>query len=272
MEEVIEVAKLPLLIRGLQHIEFPHKLGLCEKLFAQRLAKLGVCWVKTAPGPNWKLDLSNSTHRWIVYGYYEGATLFNWIRQNLPENPVIVDSGANIGQMTLYFGTYFPKARILSFEPGDYQANWLSECLANNRQLSVKLFRQGLSDSENTLYLQNVGHKHSHGGQNVVTAEAIGDPIPVVRLSEVLDAEKISIIDLWKLDVEGSELAALRGAREWLETKRIRALWIETMGENGRRIVDFMTGIGYRACLLNRQGRQIQVCDHAADNTLFLPT
>src|SRR5258708_7113751 len=103
---------LPLSLRFIRQFDFPHKLGICEKLFSSRLTKNGICWVETAVGPVWKLDLSNSTHRWIVYGHYEGSAFFNWIRRNLPEDPVIIDSGANIGQMALYFGTYFPKARI----------------------------------------------------------------------------------------------------------------------------------------------------------------
>jgi FkbM family methyltransferase len=249
--------RLPLPLRVVQHIEFPHKLGICERLFSRRLAKHGICWVETSAGPVWKLDLSNSTHRWM--------------RRHLPEDPVIIDSGANIGQMTLYFGTYFPKSRIFAFEPGDYQASWLCECLSKNPQLSVKLFRQGLSDSETMLYLQKIGHGCSHGGQNIVTAEPIGDSIQVVSLSQVLNAEKVSAVDLWKLDVEGSELAALAGAKEWLEAKRIHALWVETMGENGQRIANFMAGVGYRACFLNRSGRETKVRDDRAGNTLFLP-
>ena len=267
---MIEPIRLPLPVRLAQQIEFPHKLGICERLFSKTLTRNRVCWVKTAIGPLWKLDLANSTHRWIIYGYYEGPGIFQWSRRNLRRNAVFVDSGANIGQTLLYFGTLFPNGRICAFEPGEYQANWLEECLSSNPQLPVKLFRKGLGDTVRTLYLSKVGHKHSHGGQNIVTTDPIGEPVEVVPLSQILDEQKFDFVDLWKLDVEGSELAALSGAKEWLQQKKIRALWIETMGENGRRIADFMHGIGYRALSLSRKGYESRSADERANNTLFI--
>jgi FkbM family methyltransferase len=269
--EEISRIDLPLLLRLIQKIEFPHKLGVCQKLFAKRLAANGICWVKTAAGPIWKLDLTNSTHRWIVYGNYEGPGLFNWIKRNLRPNPTIIDSGANIGQMSLYFGTYFPAGVILAFEPGEYQADWLSECLACNRHLPVKLHRKGLGDATKTMYLQLSGHSCSHGSQNVVTNEPGECPVRVVRLADALAAECIETVDLWKLDVEGFELPALNGAAEWLEQKRIRALWIETRGENGKSIISFMQAVGYRAFDLDRTGYPQSISDYQRDNTLFLP-
>jgi FkbM family methyltransferase len=262
---------LPLSLRFIRQFDFPHKLGICERLFSNQLRKNGICWVETAAGPVWKLDLSNSTHRWIVYGQYEGSAFFSWIRRSLSGDAVIVDSGANIGQMTLYFGTYFPKSRVLAFEPGAHQANWLSECLARNPKVAAKILPYALGESEQTMYLKLGGHPSSHGSQNVVTMDVGETPVHVVTLAHVLASEQIETVDLWKLDVEGSELAALAGAKEWLKAKRIRALWIETMGENGRRIVDFMTDMGYRAVFLNRRGYETGVRDNRAGNTLFLP-
>src|SRR5438270_433228 len=66
---------LPLPVRWLQPFDFPHKLGICERLFGKRLSVLGSCWVQTAAGISWKLDLANSTHRWIVYGKIEGEAI-----------------------------------------------------------------------------------------------------------------------------------------------------------------------------------------------------
>ena len=269
--QVADEIKLPLLVRLIQRIEFPHKLGICERLFAKRLAAHGICWVRTAAGPAWKLDLTNSTHRWIVYGKYEGPGLFNWMKYNLPSNPTIIDSGANIGQMSLYFGSYFPSGFVLAFEPGQYQAQWFSECLAKNPQLPVKLFRRGLGEAEQTMYLQLIGHACSHGSQNVVTNQPGDCPIETVRLAQVLAAERIDNVDLWKLDVEGSEVPALKGATDWLEDKKIRALWIETRGENGGRITNFMQEIGYRAFDLSSRGHATPVSQPNCDNTLFLP-
>src|ERR1700730_4512553 len=267
----VKEVRLPLSLRLFQRHEFPHKLGICEYLFAKRLSENRICWVETAAGPIWKLDLANSTHRWIVYGKYEGASFFNWMERNLSPNPIIVDSGANIGQMILYFGTCFPKARILAFEPGNPQADWLCECLAVNPAIPLKLFRQALGECEGAMYLHTPGPSWSHGGQNIVAADPSGEPVQVVRLSEVLDSEKIPHVDLWKLDVEGFEIPALTGAIDWLKSKRIRALWIETIGEKGGRVMNFMRDVGYQGFALSRKGRAMAVSNYSGDNTLFLP-
>ena len=56
-----------------------------------------------------------------------------------------------------------------------------------------------------------------------------------------------------------------------LEDKKIRALWIETRGENGGRITNFMQEIGYRAFDLSSRGHATPVSKPNCDNTLFLP-
>ena len=98
----MKTVPLPLPLTGLQPFDFPHKLGICERLFGKALAPHGIAWVHTAAGIAWKLDLTLNLHRWIVYGKYEGAPFLNWARQFLPRDGVVVDSGANIGQMLLY--------------------------------------------------------------------------------------------------------------------------------------------------------------------------
>ena len=73
--------KWPASIGLIRRVDFPRKLGLCERLFPHRLGKLGIAWVDTAAGSRWKLDLRNATHRWIVYGKYEGAPFLNWAEE-----------------------------------------------------------------------------------------------------------------------------------------------------------------------------------------------
>jgi hypothetical protein len=121
--------KLPWPLSRLQALDFPRKLGIMDRLFRRALAAKGVAWVQTAAGIPWKLDLAYAPHRWIVYGKYEGGAFLDWAKSFLKPTALIVDSGANIGQMLLYFGQWVPEGRVLAFEPGKYQADWLAECL-----------------------------------------------------------------------------------------------------------------------------------------------
>lgn len=242
-----------------------------DRLWRHRLAQMGVCWTKTAAGIPWKLDLRNATDRWIVYGEYEGPGFLKWARRHLSADGIVVDSGANIGQMLLYLGQFVPRGTVLAFEPGQIQADWLAECLLANPQLPVELIRRGLSDQNADVFLQDSGTNATHGAQSIIS-KLQGAAVKVVPLEQALTERGIQRIDLWKLDVEGHEVQAMEGARGWLKSDRIRALYVELHGENGVRIRDYLAPLGYQCFLINANGctrHLIDLPEHA--NGLFLP-
>lgn len=258
-------------LRAAQRWDWPRKLGICEKLFGDRLARRGICWVQTAAGVPWKLDLNNAAHRWIVYGKYEGGSFLEWAREFLSENGIVVDSGANIGQMLLYLAQWVPAGRVLAIEPGKHQADWLEECLQANSHLPVELIRVGLGEQPKDAFLHETGEADRHGSWNQVSSSA-GEPIRIVRLTELLRERAIERVDLWKLDVEGYEIPALEGARDYLMNYRIRALYVELRGENGRAIRSFLEPLGYGCNLFHSNG-SLYSPDVLPDdlNGLFLP-
>ncbi|MDF5731186.1 MAG: FkbM family methyltransferase [Rhizonema sp. PD38] len=265
-----DLYRLPLPLSWLQPINFPHKLGICERLFGRAIAPQGICWVKTGAGIPWKLDLANPTHRWIVYGKYEGASFINWVRKFLAPDSIIVDSGANIGQMLMYLAQWLPQGKILAFEPGKEAADWLEECLATYTNLPVEILRVGLGASPSQLRLQSIGENFGHGAWNQVS-ENEGDIIQVVRLADELAARSIKTVDLWKLDVEGYEIPALQGAEELLKEQRIKAIYAELIGSNGQRVRDYLKTFGYRCYLFD--GNQLYIPSELPSHTngLFKP-
>jgi FkbM family methyltransferase len=263
---------LPFVLRLLQKMEFPRKLGVCARVFGRSLGKHGVCWVDTGAGIPWKLDLGNTTHRWIVYGKYEGAEFLDWAKDYLPSDGVVVDSGANIGQMLLYLAQWIPRGRLLAFEPGAHSADWLQECLAANPGLPVELLRLGLGEQPEQAYLEEMGPADRHGSWNQIS-DAGGEPIELVRLCDVLSERGIDHVDLWKLDVEGFEVHALRGAADLLAEKRVGALCVELHGENGCAVRNLMEGFGYDCWLFRRNGKLAKPAALPEQaNGLFLPS
>lgn len=235
---------LPLALRVLRPLEFPHKLGIYDRLFGRGLAARGIAWVRTAPGPVWKLDLANQTHRWIVYGCYEGPALWRWIRRHRSQIRTIVDSGANIGQTVLYFASLLPGARIVAYEPGAAARAWLAEGVAANRFAQVTVESLGLGAAASTARLAATGAADRHGAWNQISATE-GEPIAIAALDDELARHGIATLDLWKLDLEGYEAEALQGAARTIDASRIRAIYAEIAGENGRRTTEFLTTRGY---------------------------
>lgn len=263
---------MPAGLRLLRRFEFPHKLGVLERLYGGALEPLGVGWVETSNGVVWKLDLANPTHRWIVYGKYEGSAFIDWAREHLPADGTVVDSGANIGQMLLYLATFVTRGKVLAYEPHPEARAWLEESLARNTVLPVSIFPLALGARAADLYLAPRGTTEHHGAWSQVTESAEGIPIRVARLQDELAQLGVKTVDLWKLDVEGYELAALEGAEPLLREHAIRAIYAELGFGNGNAIVAHLRERGYRGGLFDRWGRLRPLRglpEHT--NALFLP-
>jgi len=249
----LEILSLPASLRCVQRWEFPHKLGVCERLFATSLARNGIRWVRTAVGPVWKLDLANPTHRWIVYGCYEGPGLWRWVRSQTVKIATIVDSGANIGQTVLYFASLLPDARIIAYEPGGTARRWLEEGVRRNGFKNVKVEAAGLGHAASMARLGQAGGAIQHGSWNRISASE-GEEIAIASLDDELKRCNCPIVDLWKLDVEGYELESLRGAAQAIAVHRIRAIYMET-GSSAANSLAYLAEQGYTRWHLLDSGR-----------------
>lgn len=262
---------IPRTLRILRAFEMPRKLGMLERLFGARLASQGTCWIEASNHVMWKLDLANPTHRWIVYGKYEGPAFIDWARDHLRADGTIVDSGANIGQMLLYLARFVPRGQVLAYEPHPEARAWLEECLAQNPQLPVHVLPFALGARTADLYLSPKGTPELHGAWSQVS-ESAGIPIRVARLDDELARLGIETVDLWKLDVEGYEQAALEGAEPLLRRHAIRAIYAELGFGHGEAIVAYLRERGYRCGLFDRGGKLGPLRDLPEHtNGLFLP-
>lgn len=233
------LTRLPLGLHGLRRTPIGNRLGVMNRLFGARLASKGVSWVETAPGVPWKVDLSNPCHRWMVYGDYADPGFLAWARDHVPRDGVIVDSGTNIGQFLPYFGKIAQEGRILAFEPSPYCARWVRECLRVNSELGVELVNAALGETEDIAFLQREDEAHGLWGEVVNDGDS-GTEIEVSILSKELEKREVRNVDLWKLDVEGYELQALRGAEKHLENGLVRGLYVELTAENRNEGVRYL--------------------------------
>lgn len=245
--------RLPIGLRVLRRIPLPRKLGLLDRLYGHQLSRHGIAWVRTAAGPLWKLDLTDVCHRWILYGDYEGPRQMRWIRQWLRNGDVVVDSGANIGQMLLYFASA-AHTRILAFEPLPTARAWLLECLAQQAGWDVTVSECGLGAASHRTTLQ------VHGALSTTrldwySADTLDRiEIQVDRLDSVLKTMSVDRVRLWKLDLEGGEAPAIHGARECLEARRIEAVLVESAPESFRALTVCFEAVGFALFEIGSQG------------------
>lgn len=262
---------LPPLLRWLRRYEFRGKLRVMEKLFGASLARHGTAWVETRPGIPWELDLANVTHRWIVYGYYEGYAFWRWLLVNRARIHTVFDSGANIGQTTLYFVSLLGDVRVFAYEPGAAARAWLQRGVTGNHLANVTVSPAGLAAVPGQAFLKTVGDATLHGSWNRLDA-AEGEAIPLVTVDGEMARLGLERIDLWKLDMEGGEPAALAGAAQALAAGRISAIHAEILGDSGPGVGRTLEAYGYRP-FVARRDRLVPAIGPLArqgDNALFL--
>jgi len=250
-----EIYALPYALRVLRRFDFPFKLGILERLFGRFLAQNSCQWVKCWNGIIWKLDLTEPCHRWIVYGKYEGGQGLDLATEKLREGGVLVDSGANIGQWLLYLGM-LEKVHSLAFEPVSSQREWLKDSLALQSEWDVEVLEYGLSDKFEKLDIQIDAARSTLQLDWFVGKNLPRETVQLVELDEVLRAREIEKVDFWKLDVEGAELKALRGARHSLQNQIIKMIYFECNPGNYSGVCELLQKYGYQISSLCRGGLQ----------------
>jgi len=145
---------------------------------------------------------------------------------------VLFDGGANFGQYaTRALSIVGSRLRIFCFEPSPGSFERLAANLGETPGLRLMPFGLSETDAECELYSYLGGEGEasvvrrdmSHWG---ITQNRI-EKVRLRRLDDVCREEGIKEIDFLKLDVEGHELQALRGAEGMLDARRIRFIQFE---------------------------------------------
>ena len=183
-----------------------------------------------------RLNLGNDMSLCLYVGGSFEPNEFVLLSKILRPGMVFVDGGANDGYYTLFAARRVgPEGHVLAIEPSSREFGRLQENTLLNRLTNVTAAQLALGEQEGAaeLAVAETGHE----GQNTLGDRISNPAVAAIRREEVrmttLDAllasSALERVDVVKLDVEGSELAALRGAPETLRRHRpILQLEVET--------------------------------------------
>ena len=163
-------------------------------------------------------------------GRYE-PSLLRFLEQRAPTGWRCCDVGANVGAITLALAKYGgPDARVHAFEPGPPNLQRLRANLELNPDLAarVEVIPAGVGDEPGEL---RWGAAPGNPGNALLGAEGT-HVVPVVTLDGFVRERGIQRLDFIKIDVEGMELAVMKGARQTLQQLRPR-LYFETLARYG---------------------------------------
>jgi len=140
----------------------------------------------------------------------------------------IFDVGANVGDYSLLVRKYCPEAKIYCFEPVSSTVNELREKLRNLNDVTI--VNKGLSDVSNKISIniyEHSVHASIYQIKGTQSKSAKEEEIEVMCGDVFMESMRIDSVDLLKLDVEGSEMAALRGFGRALSQRKIRLIQFE---------------------------------------------
>lgn len=145
------------------------------------------------------------------------------VRPFVAEDSVCMDVGANLGLFTLPLAVMVPRGRIYAFEPSPASYAYLEENLAENDVTNVDAYCSAVSDATGVIQLSHIPYFTAGSfarSEESPSPGAIGRSelleVPAITLDDFSRDHALSRLDLVKIDVEGGELAVLRGARKTL--------------------------------------------------------
>ena len=139
----------------------------------------------------------------------------------------VIDGGGYHGDVALQLAEMFPNATVYSFEPSATSFSILTANVKGNSRIIP--VRNGLSSAKKraTLFVNAQDSTNSlspvgEGGrtyQSWQTANVGSEEVNLVTLDAWAAENNVNDIDLLKLDLQGHELHALRGAEQTLKSK-----------------------------------------------------
>jgi FkbM family methyltransferase len=193
---------------------------------------------------------------------------YDW---EIPVSPrVIVDAGANIGLVSVFYANKYPEAKIIAVEPEPSNFEILLKNSA--RYPNVHPVHAALWNANEELSLFDTGNGQTafqirHGAQAAATGTRMR--IPGITITKLMEDFGVDYVDLLKLDIEGSEKEVFEQATPWINRVGIIAIelhdWLrsgcrqsvqagakdfEVAGEKGW--ITYLTRQGNNRCIASR--------------------
>ena len=174
----------------------------------------------------------------------------------LADGDTFVDAGANHGSFSIVASQLVGRrGLVVAIEPQKRKADVIEKSLAANGRCKYQVHRFACGDRIGTVeFFIPIG---SSGGAGVFPEFSAVPPhrkvsVPMRRFDEAFDWNAFPGRIFLKLDVEGSEMNFLRGAREMLRARKpaimleVNPAAIEAAGESDAALLTYLEDLGYK--------------------------
>src|SRR5579871_648525 len=175
------------------------------------------------------------------------------LRPHVRRATVVVDVGANLGQMSLLFSEMVgPRGRVYSIEADDYIHAVLRKNIEVNGRVNITPIQAAAYDRAGETVLfprQDFREFAAYGSYGIDPKASEGRAVETITIDGLAIEQPISAI---KVDVQGSDLFAMRGARETIRRHRPVVIFEyeeqfqERFGTSHAEYMAFIEEVGYR--------------------------
>lgn len=121
--------------------------------------------------------------------------------KNKNDTPVIIDVGANIGLVSLYFAKKLPNAKIVSIEADPNVFSYLKKNIKQNNITNVECINAAAWSSAGVVYFES----NSADAGHVVTEKKSNKTTEISSIDIAKVLESYDTVNLFKMDIEGGE-------------------------------------------------------------------
>ena len=159
---------------------------------------------------------------------------------------VAMDIGANCGMFTIYLAKMLgDNGKVISIEPERRNITLLKKNVELNKLKNVSIIEKGVYSKKGkmTFYLDDFGT----GGHSLLKEDVKKkEIIRIDTIDNIIKSLNIKKINIIKMDVEGVEIDALKGAEKTIKKSRPKIIFEAVKEEEKKKIENFLSQYNYK--------------------------
>jgi len=204
-------------------------------------------------------DLSDGFLRLIVIDGEYDEDFFRVADALLREGGEFLDVGANHGLLSFGLAKKLQdRVRFHLFEPNPKLLESIGKSLELYPSMVTEINPVAVCEEDSTIFFHV--QEDQTGASHIVKSGGV--PIRSIKLDTYLKDKCLNCVELLKLDIEGYELTALRGAEHALRKQCIKAIYFEYFEKclvrvgPPAKLIEFLDSLSYEVCFC-------RMCDFA---------
>ncbi len=200
-----------------------------------------------------KIHKNDSIAKCMKNGIFFDEIIIDAAKRYIKEDTVVIDIGANFGQMSIEFSKYVGKnGMVYSFEAQKYVYEILVKNIEANCPSRVGTYYKAVYDIDNKMFRfppPDLSKTQTLGSFGLNPQIDKGIEVSSVTIDSLKIEQPISFI---KCDIQGSDLFALRGARETIMKHKMPIIFEfeqefqDQFKTSFQDYVDFVQSINYK--------------------------